>query len=669
MIQSKMNKNSLRIDPWQIRANIDEDSTYFGVSVSNGMVGIVSSPRPLEVSEVVLNGVYDKYQRGRVENILKGFNHVDMRLIAGNEMASKENISAFSQTLDMKKACLRTEFTLSDKVKVRQEMMALRHLPYTALIVMEIEALQGVAVTPMSVIKAPSHLRNIKNTFSEIDRPHVRLSLLSSEAESPSGRHRLAASNSFIFEEELEETPHLLHEDWDENMHLAKFTKKLEAGQTYRFGMVASTCSTAHYQDPLNEAERLSIFARLEGIESLKARHEAEWENLWESDIEIDGDPSSEKDIKFLLYHLYSFVRKGAAYSLSPVGLSGLGYNGHVFWDTELWMFPPLLLLQPELAKSLLEYRFERIEAARQNAFAHGYKGLMFPWESAEDGSEQTPVWALTGPFQHHITACIGWAFWKYVQLTDDEEFLREKAYPVLKGVAEFWVDRVERKGPGRYEINNVIGANEWEENIDNNAFTNGIARTVLAYAAEAARRLGLEPDPDWEHVAQNIPILSFEDGTTKENETYAGGEIKQADVNLLSFPLDVIREPDQIEKDLAFYGPRMSPDGPAMGNAALATLYARLGETQKAFRMWELSYKPNMVPPFGVMAECAGGKGVSPFFITGAGGALQTILYGFGGLELTNNGLIQLNASLPAHWEKLIIKGVGAEKKRYEVV
>lgn len=153
------------------------------------------------------------------------------------------------------------------------------------------------------------------------------------------------------------------------------------------------------------------------------------------------------------LYHLYSFAREGTAYSLSPMGLSGLGYNGHVFWDAEVWMFPPLLALQPEIAKSMLEYRFQRLAAARQNALSHGFKGAMFPWESASEGQESTPVWALTGPFQQHVTGCVGWAFWQYYEVTQDRQWLRERGYPVLKEVADFWASRVERNGPGRYDI------------------------------------------------------------------------------------------------------------------------------------------------------------------------------------------------------------------------
>ncbi len=651
---------------WLVEAKGIDASRYYGVTMANGIIGMVSSPNPLRVQDVVLNGVYDNYLRGRVSNILKSFNHVNMNLDVDGQRINSSNISQYRQVLDMKKASLITSFEVSDKLTVHHTLMALRHLPYTALSIVSITAKNDVAVTSMSVIEAPDHLADIRNYYSEIDRPHVKIPLLTSVAKSPSGRHTVAASNSFIFTEPHGREPKLIHEDWDYNMHLVKFHKELKAGETYTFSIVSSAVSTAHYNDPHNEAERLSIFAMLEGTERLLARHEAEWNKLWQSDIVLTGDDQAQRDIRFALYHLYSFAREGTTYSLSPMGLSGLGYNGHVFWDTELWMYPPLLVMQPAIARSLLEYRFQRLEAARQNAFAHGYKGAMFPWESSADGAEDTPVWALTGPFQHHITGCIGWAFWKYYQVTKDRQFLAERAYPVLKEVADFWSSRVERKGPGRYEINNVIGANEWQENIDNNAFTNAMAISVLKYATQAATVLGIKPDPDWMLVANNIPVLKFPDGVTRENATYSGEMIKQADVNLLAFPLEFYTARDQIEKDLKYYEPRMAPDGPAMGNSVLATLYARLGSPDKAQEWFVKSYKPNEVPPFGVMAETAGGT--NPYFATGAGGMLQAVIFGFGGLSVNDQGVTQVKTRLPGTWKSLELKDIGSNRSNYMV-
>jgi protein-glucosylgalactosylhydroxylysine glucosidase len=651
-------------EAWTIEASAIDPAKYYGVTVANGMIGLVSSPQPMKVKDVVLNGVYDYYQRGRVSNILKTFNHINMNLDVDGQRISQRDIANYRQTLDMKRAMLTTTFDVGDKISVRHTIMALRHLPYTAMAMVEIKANKAVTIMPMSVIEAPDHLNDVRNLYSEIDRPHVTIPLLTSVGKSPTGRHTVAVSNSIIFSEPHGQEPDLIHEDWDYNMHLVKFAKPLRTGETYRFSIVASATSTEDFNDPLNEAERLTIFARLEGTQRLLQRHEADWDKLWRGDIVIEGDLQAQKDVRFALYHLYSFAREGTSFSLSPMGLSGLGYNGHVFWDTELWMYPPLLMLHPEIAKSLLEYRFERLEAARKNAFSHGYQGAMFPWESSAEGTEDTPVWALTGPFQHHISGCVGWAFWKYYQVTHDKQWLRDRGYPVLKEVADFWASRVERKGPQRYEINNVIGANEWQENIDNNAFTNGIAITVLRYATQAAKELGVVANPDWEHVAQNIPILKFPDGTIRENATYDGVDIKQADVNLLAYPLEIVTERSQIERDLKYYEVRMSVQGPAMGNSVLSTLYSKLGNTEKGYDLFVKSYKQNEVPPFGVLAETAGGT--NPYFATGAGGMLQAVISGFGGLKITDQGIIQEKTGLPAKWKSLQIRGVGVQKKDF---
>ncbi|WP_420459314.1 glycoside hydrolase family 65 protein [Neolewinella sp.] len=651
---------------WTITATDIDPANYYGITVANGMVGLVSSPEPMRVQDVVLNGVYDNYQRGRVSNILKTFNHMNMNLDVDGRRIGAGDIEDFQQQLDMQHAELVTTFSIGDSIDVRHTLLSLRHLPFTALAQVEITARRPVRITPASVIESPTHLRDVRNTYSEIDRPHVLLGLLTSYAESPTGAHTVAASTSFLFPEPHGREPRVIHEDWDFNMHLAKFHRQLAAGETYTFGVVGSTIASEHTADPLNEAERLTIFARLEGMDRLIARHRAAWAELWRSDIQIEGNLRDQVAVRSALYHLYSFARAGQAYSLSPMGLSGLGYNGHVFWDTEIWMYPGLLALQPGMARSIMQYRYDRLPAARTNAFMHGYDGAMFPWESADDGSEDTPVWALTGPFQHHISGDVAWAMWRYYQTTGDTTWLRTTGYPVMREVADFFVSRVEREGPGRYNINNVIGANEWEENIDNNAYTNGMAVTALRYAGDAAAVLGLEPDTAWAEVAANIPILTFPDGTTRENATYVDTTIKQADVNLLAWPMDIVREPTQIRKDLAFYEPRLSKDGPAMGKAILSLLYTRLGDVDKAYGLFEQSYQPNEVPPFGVLAETAGGT--NPYFATGAGGMLQAVLFGFGGLDFTDGGIVQGQGRLPAAWTSLTITGVGPERRTFRV-
>jgi trehalose/maltose hydrolase-like predicted phosphorylase len=651
---------------WHVQAKNINRNNYYGVTVANGMIGIVSSAEPLKVKDVVLNGAFDTYGRGRVSNIMKTFDFANMDLDVDGRRLDANSIQNYAQTLDMQTATLTTTFDHADKIAVKQSILALRHLPHTALLEVEITAKKDVSVTPHSVLSAPDMLRDVKNFYHLIDRPHSLIPLLTSVAKSPTGKHIVAASNSFIFEESRGKEPQLIHEEWDYGLHRLKFTINLKAGQTYRFAVVGSTTSTEHVADPHNEAERLTIFAALERTERLKKRHLEAWGKLWQSDIVIEGDANVQRDVHFALYHLYSFAREGTAYSLSPMGLSGLGYNGHVFWDTELWMYPPLLVLHPEIAKSLLEYRFQRLEQAKNNAFSHGYEGAMFPWESDDEGQEATPVWALTGPFQHHITGDIGWAFWKYYQVTKDKTWLRDRGYPMLKEVADFWASRAEKGSDGKYHIINVVCADEYAENVDDNAFTNAMAKEVLGYAAEAARELGIAANPKWADVAAGLVILKMDNGITREHATYNGETIKQADVNLLAYPLKTVSDPAQIKKDLDYYEAKMDKNGPAMSFAVLCLLHARLGNTDKAYQLFTQSYKPNEVPPFGVLAETAGGT--NPYFATGAGGFLQTLLNGFGGLDITKTGIVQLKTRIPSAWKSLTLKGVGVEKKTFVV-
>lgn len=657
-------------DPWKLEANDIDPENYYGITVANGMIGMVSSPEPFKVKDVVLAGAYDLYGRGRVSNFLRSFNLLNMYLEIDGRRVAPNDIRNFEQSLNMKTASFSAKFTYQDKAEVEYSYCALRHLPYCALMEVTIRPFKDISLVAASIMEAPDALRDVQNYYNEIDRPHVTLSLLTSNAYSPTGSLQMCASNSFLFQEAHGDEPAIIHEMWDNNMHLMKFTKKLRAGESYSFSIVGSSITSAHHDDPLNEAERLTIYACLEGKERLLRFHKQAWERLWESDIIIEGDPQSQQDVRSMLYHLYSFSREGTSLSPSPMGLSGLGYNGHVFWDTELWMYPGMLLMQPALAKSMMEYRFQRLGAAKRNAFSKGFRGAMYPWESAATGVEETPVWALSGPFEHHITGCVGFAMWNYYVMTGDSEWLREKGYPVLSETADFWASRVERNGPGKFEIKNVVAADEWAENVDNNAFTNAIAKTNLNCAVKAAKVLGITPNPDWKFVAENIPIMTMKDNgatITKEHASYQGEGIKQADVNLLAYPLTEITDPEQILRDLNYYEVRVPDEGtPAMTQAVFATLYARLNMPDEAFKWFQESYLPNLNPPFRVIAESKGGT--NPYFATGAGGILQSVLMGFAGLHIMDTGLEHKPTRLPTHWKSLTVTSVGKEKKTYKI-
>lgn len=395
--------------------------------------------------------------------------------------------------------------------------------------------------------------------------------------------------------------------------------------------MAGVICSKRDFVDPYNESERQITYAIHEGADRLMAFHCQLWNELWQGDIRIEGDDDAQRAVRFALFNLYSFGREGTGLSISPMGLSSQGYNGHIFGDTELWMYPPILLLNQGIAESMVNYRTNRLAAACKRAITHGYRGAMFPWESDDAGEESTPTFALTGPLEHHITADIAIACWNYYCVTHDLHWLRSHGYPLMKAVADFWVSRAERNEDGSYSIRSVVGADE--------------------YAIE---------------VGKNIRILSFANGVTREHATYNGEMIKQSDANLLAYPLGIITDPKIWEKDMEYYTDRIDPkDGPAMSYSVFCVQYARMGDAKKAYEMFRRCYEPNLRAPFGVIAETATSN--NPYFATGAGGLLQAVINGFCGLQITDEGIVQVSSVLPKHWKKVTVTGVGPEKKTFE--
>lgn len=653
---------------WVITADTIESSDYYGISVSNGMIGIVSSPQPLKVKEVILAGVFDKYGRGRTSNFLPSFNLLDINLAIGWQDVNENNISNYTQKLDMRTGKFIGQFDFKDLATVEYSYYALRHLPYNAMMDVKIMPHKDTHIVVENVLQTPTALRDNKLYYNEINPSHAYIPLLTSIAKSPSGDITIVASNTFLFEDEYknEQSPRVLHEIRDNDSHLMKFVLPLKKDIPFSFSLIGTLISSENVADPYNQAERLSIYANLQGKKALVEKHDAEWQKLWQGDIKIDGDTQAQQDVRSMLYHLYSFTREGSNLSLSPMGLSGLGYNGHVFWDTEMFMFMPLLLLQPQLAKNFIEYRYNRLGAAKQNALSYGYQGAMFPWESALTGEEETPVWALSGTYEHHITADIAFAAWYYYLITQDKEWLKKQGWEILKNTADFWLSRV-TENEGKYEIKNVVCADEWAENVDNNAYTNAVAKLNLLNAYKCAQILNYSINEQWKIVADNLVFSKLENGVTREHDSYNGQNIKQADVNLLAYPLKLITDKKQIQKDLEYYEVRVPDnDTPAMTQAIFSLLYSRLGNVEKATRWFEDSYREHLLPPFRVMAETKGGT--NPYFITGAGGILQTVMMGFVGIDIDDQGNInQLNTVMPDTWKKITITNVGRKKQTIE--
>jgi trehalose/maltose hydrolase-like predicted phosphorylase len=465
--------------------------------------------------------------------------------------------------------------------------------------------------------------------------------------------------------------------------------------------LVAVARADAPEDDPAAPASAALERSRALGWRAVLAAHEAAWEAHWDvSDIVVEGDDELQQALRFAVYHLTIAANpEDERVSIGARGLTGDAYLGHVFWDTEIYLLPFYTAVWPEAARALLMYRFHTLPAARAKAAHNGYRGALYAWESADTGEETTPervvgpdgtfVDILCGRMEQHVTADIAYAVWQYWRVTGDEEFFVEAGAEILLETARFWASRAVAEPDGRRHIRHVIGPDEYHEDVDDNAFTNVMARWNIARALEAMDLLR-EKWPDrtaalWEKLALSDHeladwrdavdrLVTGLDPATGLYEQFAGyHKLEPIDLSLYAtrtVPIDVVigRERTQrsqavkqadvvalialvpeafpgamAETNFKFYEPRCA-HGSSLSAGMHAMVAARLGHVEVALRYLhetataDLDFNPNS----------AGGVRIA-----GLGGLWQAVMLGFAGVDLRGDAL-GIAPRLPPQWRSL---------------
>jgi trehalose/maltose hydrolase-like predicted phosphorylase len=440
----------------------------------------------------------------------------------------------------------------------------------------------------------------------------------------------------------------------------------VRAGRSYELTKYVGIATGSDSANPHRVAVAASLAESRLGYGGLRRGSDAAWAALWRSDVVVSGDPRLQRQVRSAFFALLASVRSDTPWAPSPGGLSSDGYNGHVFWDSETWMYPTLLATEPAIARASLEYRVDRLAAAYANAAATGWRGARYPWESALRGSEETPAFANTGKFEIHVNADIALAMHQFWLATGDRRWLATKGWPVLAGIADFYVSRASRNTDGSYSIRGVIPPDEYVEEVDDSVYTNVSARDALRFATAAARLLGRHADPRWAAVAGRLRVL-FDParGIHPEYAGYPGDAVKQADVTLLAYPWENPQPRRVTAADLDFYVPRTDPGGPSMTDAIHSILSSELGRPGcAAFSFTRRSVDPFLRPPYDQFAEARSGGAFT--FTTGAGGFLQEFLYGYTGFRWRADR-VHLDPSLPpqltgvtasaVHWRDRVLR------------
>jgi trehalose/maltose hydrolase-like predicted phosphorylase len=436
---------------------------------------------------------------------------------------------------------------------------------------------------------------------------------------------------------------------------------KVRAGATYVFtkavGVAVSTDAGAE-GSPHDRALSASAEESRLGYRDARRSSDRAWAELWSSDIRVDGDARLQRQVRSAFFALLASVRQDTPWAPSPGGLSSDGYNGHVFWDSETWMYPSLLATQPDLAREMLQYRVDRLAAARTYAQATGFAGARFPWESALSGDEETPSCCNTGKFEVHVSSDVALAMWQYWLATGDREWLRRDAWPVVSGIADFWVSRSHDNPDGSRSIDRVIGPDEYHEEVADSVYTNVAARDSLRIAAQVAALVGQPADPVWERVAAALRIpFDAAANIHPEFAGYAGDTVKQADVTLLPYPWENPQSPSTTQSDLDYYVPRTDPGGPSMTDAIHSIVTSQLGTPGcAAFSFTKRSVDPFMRGPYDQFSESRTGGAFT--FTTGAGGFLQEFLYGYSGWRWRGDR-VRLDPSLPPQLSGVTLSAV----------
>ena len=452
---------------------------------------------------------------------------------------------------------------------------------------------------------------------------------------------------------------------------------KVRKNQTYTFSKFMAF-SRAGWGGDARADLKLAEAARSTGFEGLLAEHRAAWNQLWQSDIRIVGDPRAQLAVHSELYYLLSSSTPDTAWPLGACAMTP-GYAGHVFWDSDTWIFPALLLLHPERAKSLVMFRARTLGAAQARAHERGYKGAMYPWESdPENGSEQTPHFAyVLGEREIHVNADIALAQWQYYLATHDLGWLKTQGWPVISEVARFWASRVSYvPGHHRYEILHVTSVNEPYNDIPNDTFTNVSAARVLAIAASAALAVGERPDPHWADISRRLYVpmsgsaqhhLEFDPSVPLAADS-AGGSIV-----LLSLPtLDLPMSESVRRGDYDYAMPRRAQaadSSSSMGLAPSSIAAAAVGDYPTAAAWFQGNFNGGTLkPPFNVRTETAANN--TGYFLTGSGGYVQNLVFGFTGLRIREQGLVEAYPpALPAAWQSLTLENVSFRDRHYDVI
>ncbi|MEA3149377.1 MAG: hypothetical protein QOD56_316, partial [Gammaproteobacteria bacterium] len=430
---------------------------------------------------------------------------------------------------------------------------------------------------------------------------------------------------------------------------------RVHSGHRYRFTkFVAAGADGWDITAPASPGPNAAIDARNQGLAALQAAHVAAWHGLWRTDIRLGGSADLQRTLHSDLFYLLENSTHDTGWPAAAGGFSTL-YFGHVFWDSDFWVFPTLLLLHPDRAKSLVTFRENTLPQALARAKAHGFEGAMYPWEADPwTGEDVTPKFAIENADREiHVNGAVALAQWQYYLASGDRVWLRDKGFPVMKAVADFWVSRMTHDSAAkRFELLDVTSPEEDYTHVDNEIYTNIAAHRSLEAALVAARELGLTPDPRWREAADAMYLptagtggayVEFDPKTPHDKTTsWMATSVPMLSIPALGFSADPSTLEGLFRHSAAAVG-SMRDRANQMVLVMLAIQAASVGDADYFSELIGASGHaddPFLKPPFNVRSETPQNNSV--YLLATSGGFLQSFIFGLSGLRIEEHGLVE---------------------------
>jgi Glycosyl hydrolase family 65 central catalytic domain/Glycosyl hydrolase family 65, N-terminal domain len=620
--------------------SITQVSGFVYTHVPYGMQAVSPAPYPLETD----------IQLGTLDTALRALKNPDL-------------VKPTRQTLDMSTGELTTVFTFAPgtgaSLNIEVLQFASRSVP--SLICQEIK-LVASADTPVTLIPSIDSEGTLTTIYRSDIPARTDIDLVAG-FDSNGNRSKLGVALRI-------ETPdgraHPLEPMPTDTALTRGYVVQLKSGQPFRFRTIAAMVSEMYHPEPALEAIRLASWGGMLGFDDLREANREAWNNLWLSRVKITGDTDAQRVIDCAFFYLHSSVHASTLTGMPPFGLSQATYYfGHSFWDTESWSLLPFALTDPAAARALVDFRVRSLDSAKRLAKLFGYHGAQFPWEAAPVGGyETTPTFAATGWDEQHCTPDVALGVWEYQLATNDEEFLHEGTWPVLRAVAQ-WIESRGIVTSRGFEIQHMMGPDEGVPNINNNSYMNLVCKMALAAAIRCAQMVGVAPPPSWAkiHDAIVIPIdpaknivLPYDNPPPPSSSNYSVGGLDFLTVHDPPISQELVRSTFAAEQT-----PRKRPAGALMGNvphpigfavAAMAATAAFVGDRARAAQFFNESWQDSWLPPWGMIQEVSTEH--YGCFLTDFGSILQTVMLGFTGIRVRDGSWAKYPASLPRGWTQI---------------